>query len=233
MRLIARLTCILVALAAVLEVIFPPLATTAENALFVNMTQHLILMAVAAPLMVMSGALASLESLSVTFELTRPRNALLIFLATFLLWHWPGITELGERTRLIGLVEGLSLFAAAWLFWTSALSDRHHMMSNRARFIYVLFAAAASDFIVLWLTYGCALFGKLIHNSAFRIPIKMECPDFFALMMWMPANLVFVAIAISLGTRTATNAELDIIEYVPPDFEAAQRLTSRTLPKAA
>ena len=68
-----------------------------------HMAQHLMLIAVAAPLLVLGGAEIRLP----------PLVGWTLFIAVFLFWHWPAAFQWAARRPLTELLELVSILAAA------------------------------------------------------------------------------------------------------------------------
>lgn len=219
MRWITRFVCALAACTAILPVLSPPLTGAEQRLFFVDMTQHLLLMAIAAPLIALSGALEPLRESRIASAVTRPLNAWLLFFAAFVFWHWPPARDWAMASHATRLIEDFSLLGAATLFWTSALAERHGAMGKLAQIVYVISAAIVSDLLILLLMYGGSVQNLMMRGRGGVVPIHDAATNFFSLLMWLPANLVFFAIAVSLIARIISDDDLAIIEYLPAHVE--------------
>jgi cytochrome c oxidase assembly factor CtaG len=101
-----------------------------------HMTQHLLLILVAAPLLVLSQPLAPIlrglpigwgkglggkfhRILPLESQLTHPLTALILHLAALWVWHLPGLYSAALDNPLIHALEHNTFFITALLFWTS------------------------------------------------------------------------------------------------------------------
>lgn len=155
-----------------------------DRLIALHMAQHLVLIALVAP------AVAGLTRLS-----PPPVMAWLGFVATFLFWHWPA-----ARGTAMKLLELATILGTAVLFWCAAFAaDR---LSHGARALYVMTAAVAIDLPGVVMIFAphviCAVPGE--DAAAFGLT-PLADQQLAGLLMWVPANLVFFAIATFLFAR--------------------------------
>jgi len=133
-------------LAVIAVAIATPIETLSKKLLWTHMIQHVLLIAVAAPLIVLgapwmslwrplplaprrflakawtrSGSLAPVRSLCHT--LGRPVGALLVYTVTLLAWHLPGPYYLTLRNSDVHALEHLMFIGAGVLLWASVISS--------------------------------------------------------------------------------------------------------------
>ncbi len=189
----------LVTCAAVLS---PPLSGVAERLFSFHMMQHLLLIAVAAPLLACAGT-GRLTRLRFLRELTRPATAWTVFVAVFLYWHcsfamrWAAAHE-GSRW-----LEFVTILTGAWLFWRMALQpDSAQTASAGARALAVITAAIATDLPGVIMIFSPQAYCAMPHEDAGHWGLTvLEDQQIGGLMMWVPANLIFFGIAIRLLAR--------------------------------
>jgi putative membrane protein len=161
----------------------------AEQLFAFHMAQHLLLIALAAPLAVLGG---------LEFRL-KPVWAWSLFVGMFLFWHVPATFQWAARHDA-GLFELATIFAAAIAFWSAALDDR--TPSAGARALMVMTAAIVTDLpgvVMLFATSAiCVMPGE---NSARFGLTPLEDQQIAGMLMWVPANLVFFGIATFLFAR--------------------------------
>lgn len=171
-------------------VLLPPLAPAARELFAAHMIQHLLLIALAAPLLVLGGA-----------ELRLPAAAAWpAFVLIFLFWHWPAAFQWAANHPPAELLEFSSLLFGAMLFWSVALG--HGQLNDGARALYVMTAAVATDLPGVVMLFSpqpfCVMPGE---NAALFGLTPLEDQQIAGLLMWVPANLVFFGIATFLFAR--------------------------------
>jgi putative membrane protein len=115
-----RIAAFLAGLISVWAVAGSPLATMDHHLLTAHMAQHLLLMTVAAPLMLL-GAPAVAPPPGSSFQVVRivihPLFGWLASTATVIGWHIPALFELGMYSKRVHEFEQASFLAAGLLFW--------------------------------------------------------------------------------------------------------------------
>lgn len=187
-------------LVAVAFVLLPPLSRLAQQLFSVHMTQHLLLIAVAAPLLIASHFLDEMLRLPSIRKFTEPAVAWVGFVGVFLFWHWPAAFRWASGYGITQLLENLSILAAALLFWQVALHTK--IISYGARALFVMAAAVATDLPGVVMLFApqpiCAMPAE---NAALWGLTPLQDQQIAGLLMWVPANLVFFAIATWLFAR--------------------------------
>lgn len=131
-----RAVFLLAGLLVVGVAISPPLDTAADDSLPLHMLQHMLLLAVAPPLLILG------EPIRVAFDLLPPRGArrlsewlrsrplaallnplvaLAVFAAVVLATHLPAVFDTAMETAPLHALEHLSYLFAGLLFWAAAL----------------------------------------------------------------------------------------------------------------
>ncbi len=98
-----------------------------------HMTQHLLLIALAAPLLVLGGVDTKLP----------PMLGWGLFVSIFLFWHWPAAFQWAARNPATQLLELATILGAAIAFWSGALG--HNKFNDGARALLVMTAAVLTD----------------------------------------------------------------------------------------
>jgi putative membrane protein len=189
--------------AAIVVVFLPRVQHDALQLLSVHMIQHLLLILVAAPLLVLSRALEPLERLAAIRGFAQPVPAWSLFVGVFLFWHWPVAFEWAANGPVSSALELLSIGFAAWLFWSVALTQTNlPTLSYGARALWVITAAVATDLPGVIMLFSPRAFCAMPQESAWRWDLTpLEDQQIAGLLMWVPANLVFFAIAMTLFAR--------------------------------
>ena len=177
--------------------VLPPLSGVAAQLFSAHMAQHLLLIVVAAPLLIASGAFDGLQRYAIVQRLTRPVPAWILFVGIFLLWHWPAAFQWAALHESTILLEHASILFGALLFWSVALSARGQAwLSYGARALFVMAAAVVTDLPGVIMLFApralCSMPGE--NAPAFGIT-PLEDQQIAGLLMWVPANLIFFGFA--------------------------------------
>lgn len=203
MRPLARNIYFAGGVVAIVVAVFPPLSTLAWQLFSAHMAQHLLLIAVAAPLLVIGGADARLQRYTAMNALTTPATAWIAFVGIFVFWHWPAAFQWAALTMSAELLELGTILCAAFLFWDVALSRTNPAnLSYGARALFVMTGAVATDLpgvIMLFAPHAiCSMPGE---NALHWGLTPLQDQQIAGLLMWVPANLAFFAIATWLFAR--------------------------------
>jgi putative membrane protein len=180
------------ALAAALitiTVVIWPMGPLAAQLFAFHMGQHLVLIALAAPLAVLGGLQWRM----------RPVFAWVLFVGIFLFWHIPAAFQQAALHHAT-LLELASILAAAIAFWSTVLAE--NPLSDGARALMVMTAAVATDLPGVVMLFApraiCVMPGE--NAAAFGLT-PLEDQQIAGLLMWVPANLAFFGIATFLFAR--------------------------------
>jgi cytochrome c oxidase assembly factor CtaG len=166
-----------------------PLGALGEQLFAFHMTQHLLLVALAAPLLVLGGVRMRVG----------PVTGWIIFVCVFLFWHWPASFQWAALHGFT-LLEMASILAAAILFWSVALGEDR--LNDGARALYVVTAAVVTDLPgVVMLFAPRAICTMPAENAAAFHLTALQDQQIAGVLMWVPANLVFFGIATFLFAR--------------------------------
>jgi len=185
------------ALLAIALTLLPPLYGDADILFSAHMMQHLLLIAAAAPLLAASSTFDAFAKTRAGRTLLEPASSWLVFVGIFLIWHWPTAFQWAAKQEWSRLLELASILIAACLFWTTALSSENPgRISQGARALFVMTAAVVTDLPGVIMLFApraiCVMPGE--NAPAFGIT-PLEDQQIAGLLMWVPANLVFFAIA--------------------------------------
>jgi putative membrane protein len=155
-----------------------------------HMGQHLILIAAAAPLLVLTGVKIRIP----------PLLGWALFVGFFLLWHWPAAFRWAARHPAAELLELGSILACAWCFWSGALGD--NMLNDGARALMVMTAAVLTDLPGVVMLFAPQAICTMPSEDAARFGLSpLSDQQLAGLLMWVPANLVFFGVAAFLFAR--------------------------------
>jgi cytochrome c oxidase assembly factor CtaG len=155
-----------------------------------HMAQHLLLIALAAPLLVLGGMEIKAS----------PLAGWSLFVTVFLFWHWPAAFQWAARGALTELLELGSILAAAVCFWSVVLGTGR--LNDGARALMVMTAAVLTDLPGVVMLFAPRAICVMPHENAGRFGLTpLSDQQLAGLLMWVPANLVFFGIATFLFAR--------------------------------
>jgi putative membrane protein len=183
-----------------------------------HMTQHEILMLVAAPLLVMSRPiLAFLKALPGSWAggLARAANtpwwrrvwrfltnsfvAWLIHALALWLWHLPSLFDATIHNDFIHSLQHLSFFGSALLFWWAVIHGPHRAMSYGMAVLYMFTTALHNGLLGVLLSYATTLWYPAYADTSWSWGLTpVEDQQLGGLIMWVPAGLVYVFAALAL-----------------------------------
>jgi cytochrome c oxidase assembly factor CtaG len=166
------------------------LARASEQLFAAHMAQHLLLIAIAAPLAVLGGLQIRM----------RPIAGWVLFVSVFLFWHWPAAFQWAAGSPVTGLLELGSILLAALCFWSGTLGDNR--LNDGARALLVMTAAVLTDLPGVVMLFAPRAICVMPAEDAARFGLTPLADQQLAgLLMWVPANLVFFTIATFLFAR--------------------------------
>lgn len=155
-----------------------------------HMAQHLLLIAVAAPLLVLGGVQIRLP----------PLAGWGLFVAIFVFWHWPAAFQWAAGSILSQLFELATILAVAICFW-SAIFGRNSL-NDGARALLTMTAAILTDLPGVVMLFAPRAICVMPGENAARFGLTPLADQQLAgLLMWVPANLVFFGVATFLFAR--------------------------------
>lgn len=169
-----------------------------------HMVQHLVLMLVVPPLLLLGtpgfmadGLLAPLLRARPTAwlvrTLTRPVPALAAYTAALVVWHLPAAYDLALRVHAWHIVQHLSLMAASTLAWWPILSPsvRLPRLHYGAQLLYVFVLGMPMTVVAAMITGA----DDLLYASYAKAPRLFSLTPFAdqrlgGVIMWVPAGLI-------------------------------------------
>jgi cytochrome c oxidase assembly factor CtaG/cytochrome c2 len=231
-----RNACGVAGLLALLVAVASPFHARGEERFAAHMTQHLLLIVVAAPLLACAAPGALLRRLPLRWRravgrwarLTRRPRALarttgaavvawVAHVTVLWAWHVPALYEAALHRPWLHGLEHVSMLGTAWLFWVPVLGPRAGASLGPGGAALYLFAAAAqSTALGALLTFAqTALYPA--HVAAALSPARaagpawalspLEDQQLGGLLMWMPGGLVYAIVALGLLAARLQAAE--------------------------
>jgi putative membrane protein len=208
--------CFAAGLATVVLALLSPLDTLAHGLFVAHMAQHMLLVMVAAPLLVLGApGLPLAVSLAPDWRrrlgrlrhrpavhgardlLTRPLVAWAVHVGTLWAWHMPGPYQAALGNDLVHAVEHASFLATAVLFWWVVLSRQGRRRLAPGFAVLYLFAAAlqGSALGALLTLAPAPLYPLQAAIAPAWGPAPLADQQLAGLVMWVPADLVYLGAA--------------------------------------
>ena len=204
-----------------------PVAWLSEFLFSVHMTQHTLLMLVAAPLLTFGHPILawmwalddrSRESVARVFRrprvlrgwhaLTAPLAVFLIQAAALWLWHIPSWYQAALRHDAIHAMEHLCFVVAGSLFWWAMVHGRYGRGGYGLGVLYVFLTAIHSGGLGALLTVAPSLWYPDYAAPATRWNVDALADQQLAgLLMWIPAGVVFIVFGLALIAAWLGEAE--------------------------
>jgi putative membrane protein len=155
-----------------------------------HMAQHLLLIALAAPLLVLAGLEIRLP----------PLAGWGLFVTVFLFWHWPAAFQWAAADPVTELLELGSILAASICFWSGVLGSNR--LNDGGRALLVMTAAILTDLPGVVMVFAPRAICVMPGENAARFGLTPLADQQLAgLLMWVPANLLFFGTAMFLFAR--------------------------------
>jgi putative membrane protein len=207
--------------------LFSPVAWLSEVLFSVHMTQHEILMLVAAPLLVMG------QPLLVAFwALPKPwreRSVPLLrrpgfvrlwrtmtgLFAVFVLhalalwiWHAPVLFEAAVGNYWIHVLQHVSFLLTAALFWWGTMHGRYGRAGYGLAVLYVFLTAVHSSVLGALMTISPDLwYPTYLQSAAHWHMDALEDQQLAGLLMWVPSSVIFIVLGLALFAAWLGEAE--------------------------
>ncbi|MFL6590815.1 MAG: cytochrome c oxidase assembly protein [Chthoniobacterales bacterium] len=183
-----------------------------------HMTQHELLMLVAAPLLVLGRPLipflwALPRSSAKTMaswannphwqhfwkSITAPFVAWIIHAVVLWSWHVPVLFQATRDNEFIHALQHASFLFSALLFWWAILHGRRRAIGFGAAVLYMFTTALHSGLLGALLTFTRSLWYPIYANTTQPWGLTpLEDQELGGLIMWIPAGLVYVIAGLAL-----------------------------------
>jgi cytochrome c oxidase assembly factor CtaG len=209
-----RLIAMMAGLATVVVALSSPLDALGHQLLLAHMIQHLLLMAVAPPLLWMGApvapmllglprpirrtvaiGLASKPLRQLTHVLTDPRVSWIAFVIAFWAWHIPALYDRGLGSDSWHHVQHACFFATALLFWRPVILPwpARSPWPRWAMIPYLALAELQNSTLAAILTFA----DRVIYPAYETVPRRwdiaaLEDQSIAGVIMWVPGSLAFL-----------------------------------------
>ncbi len=237
-----RVACYIAGLLALALALLSPIDVLQSMLFLMHMLQHLLLMLIAPPLLLLANPLpvtiwgipkpvrrvvASLFQRRSRFRhllsfLTQPRSSWFAFVAILLAWHVPTAYNASLQNERLHDLEHLTFFLAAVLFWWRVIAAAPYLrkpLPYYARAVYLMAAMPFSMFLGVLLTIA----DQPLYTYYLTVPRLWELSALDdqrlgGAIMWIPGNVIFLASILTmfwLGL-SKDNREGEMRVVVPP-----------------
>jgi putative membrane protein len=227
----SRLAFYLAGIAVLAIALISPLETLDDRLLITHMMQHLLLLMVAPPLLLLGapqipliralppavakrtiGVIAKSRACRRLFDsITHPAGALLLFSIVMLGWHLPGPFQLALRSDRWHTLEHGCFLAAGTLFWYPVVLPwpAAERSSRWALVPYLLIADAENSLLAAFLVFSGRLFYPFYQNVPRVNGIAAITDQIVAgAIMWVPGSILFLVPAVAIVIRSLEPARL-------------------------
>jgi putative membrane protein len=204
-----------------------PIAALSESLLSVHMTQHELLMVVAAPLLVLARPLG-------VFVWALPRNwrvavgrwtkrpvvagawrlltgAATVWIlhgAALWIWHAPALYEAAVRSDRIHALMHVCFFFTAALFWWALIHGRYGRLGYGVGVLYVFLTGLHATALGALMTVSPRPWYALYRARGAAAGVDpLEDQQLAGLLMWVPFGIVFVVVGLALFAAWLGEAE--------------------------
>jgi cytochrome c oxidase assembly factor CtaG/cytochrome c2 len=204
-----------------------PMAWISEVLFSVHMTQHTLLMLVAAPLLAfgqpllawlwafdsqprrrIAGAFSGPVFTSIWHGVTAPLSVFLLQAIALWIWHLPYLYEAALRHDGVHALQHLSFVVSASMFWWAMVHGRYGRLGYGVAVVYVFLTAIHSGALGALLTIAPSpWYGEYVRQGTTWHVDPLGDQQLAGLLMWIPAGVVFIVLALALFAAWMGEAE--------------------------
>jgi len=208
-----------------------PLHPWGEVLFSAHMTQHELLMLVAAPLLVLGRpVVAFLWALPLGWArrlgawgkapwflrawraVTNPLAAWAVHAVALWVWHLPALFQATLRSDLVHTAQHVSFLFSALLFWWALVHGPRGVVGYGAGLLYLFTTAVHSGVLGALLTFaGSVLYPAYNGTTASWGLTPLEDQQLGGLIMWVPAGLVYIVAGLALCAGWMRESERSVL----------------------
>jgi putative membrane protein len=211
--------CYTAGIVAMVVALVSPLDALGGALFSAHMVQHVVLMMVAAPLLVLGrpliavlwalprrwrgrvGAAGRIPAVRAAWHgASHPLGAWLLHAGALWIWHAPGLYQATLESEPVHLAQHASFFGSALLFWWTAFElGRRTQLRHGIGVVYLFTTAVHSSILGALLTFSLVVWYPAYSpfTGAWGLT-PLEDQQMGGLIMWVPAGLVFLVATIAL-----------------------------------
>jgi putative membrane protein len=194
-----RVTCGLAGLLSIWIAVGSPLATLDHEWLTAHMIQHLLLMSVAAPLM-----LLGLPVVRIRGTIAHPVFCWLAAALTLTLWHVPAVLTTAMHSNTWHLIQHASFLAAGLLFWWPVVQRWPGATTEPqwSMVLYLFLATLPCDVLAAFLVFSERVaYPIYLATSGRSAASVLEDQQYAGALMWTCVTIVYVVVGVMLTMR--------------------------------
>jgi cytochrome c oxidase assembly factor CtaG len=192
----------------------PPAGELLEERLATHMAQHMTLILVSAPLLAVSGCglplltglpralrrvVVRIQHRLAASTVLGPHLAWGAYIGALWLWHLPAAYDEAVRSTYAHVTEHACFLVTAWLFWWYLIGPARRRLRGPAAVLYVAAAVPPGAALGALLTFsGHPLYPTQAQDAHAAGADVLFDQRVGGLVMWVPMDFVFVAIAVVL-----------------------------------
>ena len=198
-----------------------PIATMADWLFSVHMTQHELLMLVAAPLIAIGRPLVPMlfalpqrwrrahggTAALATSWITSPLAVFAAHALALWVWHVPALYEAAVINEGVHIVQHICFTATAALFWWSLIRGRYGRLGYGAALLYIFATAVHSGGLGALLPLSPVPWYPLYVSRAAGIADPLVDQQLGGMIMWVPSGIVLMVFALALFAAWLGEAE--------------------------
>jgi putative membrane protein len=186
-----------------------PLGDLDHELLSFHMVQHLVLMTVGAPLILLGAPIVLLPFRYLLIRtiwngLTQPAVAWLAGTAAIIGWHVPAAFELGMRSHVWHVTQQATFLAAGILFWSPIIEDRRDTATGSRWFVplYLFFGTLPCDALSAFLTFCDRVVYQPYMRQAQLFDISpIQDQEAAGALMWVCVTFIYLVPAVLITIR--------------------------------
>ena len=207
-----------------------PLHPMGEVLFSAHMTQHELLMLIAAPLLVLGRPLiAFLWALPMNWSrrlgqwtkvswfqrvwqsVTKPLTAWVIHAIALWGWHVPFLFQATLRSDLVHTLQHVCFLGSALLFWWALMHGPHDAKGYGAAVLYLFTTSVHSGVLGALITFASTIFYPAYTNTTASWGLTpLEDQQLGGLIMWVPAGAVYIIAGLALCAAWLRESERSV-----------------------
>jgi putative membrane protein len=198
---------------------------------WVHMTQHELLMIVAAPLLVFSRPLmwwlwampqpwreaighffGRRTTAAIWAAMTAPLFVWLLHGGTLWLWHIPILYNASVESEGVHALQHITFLSTALLFWWTLLHGRHGRLTYGSGVVYCFTTAVHTSVLGALMTFAPCIWYAIYdgRTAAFHLT-PLQDQQIGGLIMWVPAGVVFTVLGLWLLAAWIRESERRVV----------------------
>jgi putative membrane protein len=192
-----------------------PLADLDHQMLSFHMAQHIVLMTVGAPLILLGAPIVLLPFRyplirTIWDGLTQRAVAWLAGTATVIGWHVPALFELGMRSHLWHVTQQVTFLAAGILFWSPIIEHERSTAKGSRWFVplYLFLGTLPCDALSAFLTFcDRVVYGHYAREAQLFDMSPLQDQEAAGALMWVCVTFIYLVPAVVITIRLLSPSE--------------------------